>query len=354
MGGVQSSQSNLKGVFNKELNKVENIVNSIINNNDTFKDSSYNFMNSKVCDNYTMVLENKLSKHLKIHLHELSENIYFIPKSNNEVKIKNNVIKKKDICSLISQHYKKTLKLLSLVREVYDFENGGDFSIAGIIYRNLNHNNGMYEISYCGLNQEPLTNGSKVDFKQLKGLDMFVNDFLTESEAKVFISHLRELFGNYSKKRIVRSICEDTIVDASTYQKIYDNIDIKCQKGGGGANNNPNVTRKYNNLLFNIHKNKPIISYELCFDKQKIQVPYDRKIRSLFRKFKDDYTTNIDHLMESVNKLIFYDQHYAKYRLRDLTHDELKAIEIQIKKCIIILFIQSLVNYFKILNYVKK
>jgi hypothetical protein len=357
MGGTQSDQSthsnmNFKGIFHKDLVKISEIVNAIINTNGSFKDSSYNFMNPKVCEKYTMVLESKLSKHLKIHLHDLAENVIFIPKNNNDIKLKKHIVTKKNMCSLICTHYKKTLQILSLIREIYDFENGGDFSIAGIVYRNLGETDEKFEVSYCGSEQQPLINNGddRVDLKNLKGLDSFVNDFLTKEESDVFVLHLKQLFGNVNKKNIAKHICNDTIVNINMYQNIYEDIKVNCNKGGSEKNN----IKKHNALLFKIQKNKPILSYELCFNKEKITKPKDKTLSNLFTKYKEDYLLNIEHILVTIHRLVIYDTKEKNYSLRNLTYEQLISVEKEVKKCIITLFIQSLVNYFKILNHVKK
>jgi hypothetical protein len=369
MGATQSllsdkgnTSSVKKGVFDKDLVKLNNIVSSIITIDNKFKDSSYNFLNSKTCDRYTMVIENNLHKHLKIHLHDVAQNIFFIPKSNDQIKLNDNsTITKKDICSLISGHYTKTLQILSLIREIYDFENGGDFSMAGIVFRNFKVNqDGMLEVSFCGLEQEPLsasTKGGRIDFKQLKGLDTFVNQFLTEQEAHTFVGHLRELFGSYNKKRISESICKDTIVTPKEYKEIYESLNVYCGAGGNSnsdTNNNNGGGKQNSNLMFKVSKNKPIISYELCFDKQKLSTPLKSKTKQLFNKFKTDYETNLKSLFETLNMLVYYDSSKKSYCLNNLTFKELTVVETKVKQCVIIMFVQSLVNYFKILNHVKQ
>lgn len=358
MGATQSllldnSTTTSKGVFTKDLSKLNNIVNSIITNDNTFKDSSYNFLNDKTCNKYTMVIESNLHKHLKIHLHDVAQNIFFIPKSNDDIKLKDNsTVSKKDICNLISGHYTKTLQILSLIREIYDFENGGDFSMAGIVFRNFKVNqDGMLEVSFCGLEQEPLSStksDERIDFKQLKGLDTFVNKFLTEKEAHTFVSHLRELFGLYNKKRITESICKDTIVTTKEYKEIYQNLNVYCGAGGGKQ------TKQHSNLMFKVSKNKPIISYELCFDKQKLTTPLKSTTKQLFNKFKTDYETNLQNVYDTVNMLVYYDSSKKTFCLRNLTYNELKAVETKVKQYVIVMFVQSLVNYFKILNHVKQ
>lgn len=341
-----------RGIFFKELGKVDALVNSIITKNNTFRDNDYNFMNKSVCDKYTMVLGSKLSKHLKLHLQDLASDIYFVPKHTDNIPLKNGEkVTKSELCAIITNHYAKTLRIISMVRNMYDFENGGDYSVAGIIYRNLKQTDGgMFEVSYCGVKQEPLSDNPKVDFSKVKGLDMFINEFLTETEAVVFVKHLRELFGTYRKSNISKLVCQDTLVSLEMYKTIYDEITFpsscinKIQKGG-------DQKRKRSNLFITVEKNNPIISYELCFDKKKITTSFSKRIRDLFKKFKDDYAVNLEHVHGAIHKLVKHDN--GEYTLRDISHDELNAIETEVKRCIIIMYIQCMVNYFKILTYVK-
>lgn len=348
--GVTHSRTKSKpgNVFDRELTKMNSLVNLIITKDGRFQDSEYNFLKPSNCDKYTMVLESSLSRHLKIHLHDLSSDLYFVPKSNEVVKVKGETVTKKDLCNLITTHYSRTLRILSLIREIYDFENNGDYSIAGIVYRNLDHVDGTYQVSFCALQQEPITNFNKVDFKQLKGLNSFVNDFLSETESKVFVEHLKHLLGNFNKKKIAESICKDTLVSKKEYKEIYNDIPIKieCMKGGGDK-------QPTNNLMFHVSKNKPIISYDTCFAKEKMIIPFNYKVRNLFKKFKSDYVHNTEAINVAIHKLIHYDSKIRKYKLRDLTHDQLVAVEKEVKRCIVIMFVQSLVNYFKIFEQVK-
>ena len=368
MGIIQSKDdtdsSKKSNIFAKELDKLEGLVNSVITNDGRFVDKEYNFLDENTCNKYTMVLESSLSKHLKIDLHDLASSIYFVSKDTDNVRLPSGErITKADLCSIITSHYKRTLKMLTLIRQIYDFENGGKFSIAGIIYRNLEQVDGMYQVSTCGVEQEPLVEGDvRVDFKKLKGLNMFVNGFLTEKEADTFTRHLKQLFGNFNKRYIAKLICEDTIVSPKVYKEIYDEIKVQCGGAGGGEAHDSessmslkeNGKRRSQKLLFKVTKDRPIISYDLCFDKQKYLVPHGKRIRELFNKFKTDYLNNIDLVYNVVHKLVVYDFTKGSYKLRDLSHEQITAVEFELKRCIITLFIQSMVNYFKILNHVKQ
>ena len=349
---TDSTSSRKQNVFEKELEKLNSLVNSVITPDGRFADKDYNFLDDTTCSKYTMVLESSLSKHLKIHLHDLASSIYFVPQDNYNVRLPSgDRITKSELCSVITSHYKRTLRMLTLIRNIYDFENGGKFSIAGIVYRNLDQVDGMYQVSYCGEQQEPLTdNESRVDLKKLKGLDMFVNNFLTESEAETFTRHLKQLFGNYNKRYIAKQICKDTIVSQKMYKEIYDDIRIQC----GGESSESTTKRRTQKLLFNVAKDKPIISYDLCFDKKKYIVPHNKRIRELFNKFKIDYLKNLDYVYNIVHKLVVYDFKKGTYKLRDLSNEQITSIELELKRCIVMLFVQSMVNYLKILNHVKQ
>ena len=293
-----------------------------------------------------MVVEDKLQKHLKIHLHELATTIYFVPKANNQLMAKNQTITKKELCSIITSHYTRTLKVLSMIREMYDIENGGDYSLPGILFRNMDNIDGMFQASYCGLNQEPLNGGDRVDFSKMKGLKRFVDEMLTTEEARTFLLHLKQLFGNMNKKRISELICQDTLISLQTYAMIYEGIPINmsCQSGGGLSNEH---------FLFFVGKDKPIISYELCYDKQKMLIPYDKTIKALFIKFKNDYLLNIHNVTTIIHKLISFDKKTKSYKLNDLSHDQLISVEMEMKKSVMIFYIQSMVNFYKIFNHIK-
>ena len=346
MGGSSSTLKASSHVFEKELDKIESLINTIVTKKNTFVDPNYNFANDSVCAKYTMVIENKLSKHLKIHLHDLASSIYFVPKNNDKVHFKNETVTKKDLCTIITSHYTRTLKLLSVIREIYDIENGGDFSLVGILFRNMDNIEGMFQVSYCGMNQEPLDGGDRVDFGKLKGLKRFVKEMLTEEEARTFLMHLKQLFGNMKKRKISELVCKDTLVSLDTYKAIYKDIpiDFSCQSGGAVSDAH---------LLFFVSKDKPIISFDLCYDKQKMTMPYDTTIKNLFKKFKSDYVYNLDKLTTIIHRLIYFHHPSSSYKLKDLSHDELISIEIEVKRTIIVFFIQSMVNYYKIFNYIK-
>jgi hypothetical protein len=426
MGLSPSKEPGLNGVkqpgnvFSKELEKLEGLVNSVITPDGNFMDKEYNFLNDDVCNRYTMVMETALNKHLKVHLHDLAASVYFVPKDNDMVHTKSgDRLTKSELCSVITSHYRRTLRMLTLIRNIYDFENGGKYSLAGIVYRNLDQIDGMYQVSVCATEQEPLDmDENLVDFKKLKGLDMFVNSFLNKGEASTFIRHLKQLFGNYNKRSISRLICEDTIVTPKDYKEIYDDIRVQCGGSSGytgytgytgeyvadGADGVENMSKDTGNdeasvkrvdknkskdaskdaskdkskskgssvvgtkpsslspsgkrwkhrLLFKVGKDRPIISNEMCMDKQKYIVPYSNKMRFLFHKYKTDYIKNIDLVYTVVHKLVLYDFKLSKYKLRDLSYAQVTAIETELKRCVVIMFVQSMVNYFKILNHVKQ
>ena len=196
------------------------------------------------------------------------------------------------------------------------------------------------------MNQGPLDGGDRVDFSKMKGLKRFVDEMLTDMEARTFLLHLKQLFGNMNKRKIADLICKDSLISLETYAIIYDGIPINlsCQSGGGVSNQH---------FMFFVGKDKPIISYELCYDKQKMMIPYDKTIKTHFLKFKNDYMTNLNGITSIIHKLIFFDNTTKSYKLNDLSHDQLLSIEMQLKRNVMVFYIQSMVNYYKIFNYIK-
>ena len=116
--------------FSKDLRSLNQIIDTIVkdNNQDTLGDT---IDDNKDCEKYFFVLESSLKRHLKVDLEELKDSIYVIPK-NVEINYK-----KEDLCSIIANHYKRAINLLQVIKNVYDFENNGKYSIAGICIGNI-------------------------------------------------------------------------------------------------------------------------------------------------------------------------------------------------------------------------
>ena len=150
MGNTISGKLNHENIFEKELSKMNILINDIISNDDLFKNKEYNFLSQDVCENYQVVLEEELSKHLKLDIKSLGASLYIIPKHTDDTDIKLTKYKltKKEVCNKISNHYIKILYIMCLVKYVYNLEKSGDLSIAGIIFRNIKIVDDMMQIYF--------------------------------------------------------------------------------------------------------------------------------------------------------------------------------------------------------------
>ena len=262
-----------------------------------------------------------------------------------------------------------------MIRSIYDLENEGNYSVAGLISKNIKSiDGGILEINYCSSTQEDTnlfttTNATRafVDMKQLKGLNEFVNQILTKEEAKQFVAHYRELFGKSSEKGILRHVCNDTLINNTEYTKIY-NKNFKCLQNGGASTSSSsssssstilpstpynNIINNGQNLHFKIAENNPILNWNLCTMPKKYIMKEDKELQNLIKSFKTHYISNVDTISKIVSDLTYFDKTTNTLELKTLTDFQLNSVENQFKKYIITFYLQSVIDYKTILDYVK-
>ena len=204
MGNLTSKQNeNFKGVFGKELELLNNICYSIINKDtNKFNKNEYNMFMNELNNNHLLILEKNLNKHLKVDLENLNSSLYFVPKQQPNVidfvsdkgmfSKENKFIKKSEIASMIGNHYSSILNMVKTIANVYDIEGGGDYSIAGIVQRNIKLENDLLVVNYCNMPQFDYKDNKKVDkvnFSNLKGIKLLTG-MMTKDEANAFTKHL--------------------------------------------------------------------------------------------------------------------------------------------------------------------
>lgn len=210
MGNITSHTSAQKNVFEEELAVVNGIVTNLIKENDTFYNDDYNFLSKDVCKSYQVLIEDELNKHLKIDIKSLGTALYVIPKNDNE-KLGNLKMTKKELCEKISNHYLKILYILTLVKYVYSIETHGDLSIAGIIFRNVRVLDDIMEINFCDIPHKTFTSQGeevlKIDFSMLEGFKFFVDLVLSKEEANAFLGVVEAIFARSPKQKVRYMIC---------------------------------------------------------------------------------------------------------------------------------------------------
>lgn len=341
-------------VFQEELKKVNELVNNIINTENTFVNPDYNFLSKDVCKRHTLVFESELSKHLKVSLNELGSGMFLIP--NNE-----NSETKQKICKKISSHYMKTLYLLTLIKYVYDLEHHGDYSIAGIVFRNLKIEDDILSIKYCGMAQKDYSRGvstdgmtdKRINFKQLEGLSFFVEYVLDKQESKVFMGAWRAILERKNKNVVKRQLClllNRKTIDrglASSLEEAYKTKYNDAIMLGGSAE-----------LLSSIAKDNPVFLRDYCYDVKQIVVRLGtdscKAVEKTVTTMKKNYQKNINCIEKVMYSLVDVKQRQIKeYQLKDLTKAELEAITDRIKSTICMFYVQSLLDYQNLLDIAK-
>lgn len=348
-----------KGIFGKELQMMNEEIKQVLNERGTFRNKSYNVSLKSICDKYTFVIEKQLYKHIKVDLQDLNSSIYMIPKRRGDVEYENKIVTKQELCHNISDYYNRILRILHVIRSIYDLENDGNYSIAGLIMKNIKTiNGGIVEINYCASNQEdasllttPNVVTTFVDMKQIKGLNEFVNNILSKDEAKTFVGHYKELFGNNSHKIITNMVCNDTLLNNTEYSKIY-NKNFNCKDVMNKSQQQTGGNRPIS-LHFHIKKNNPILNWNLCVFPKKHILKEDKLLLNLIKSFKTHYQTNVNNIHKIIQDLTLYDNTTNSIELKTLTDFQLKAVENQFKKHIMTFFLQSIIDYKAILEYIK-
>lgn len=363
--GNTSSRSLDNKVFKKELSLLNTIVTNIISEKDIFKNSDYNFLSQDVCLKYQVVLEEELSKHLKLSIKSLGTALYIIPKSD-EGKLTKLNLTKKQVCEKVSNHYIKILYIMSLVKYVYNLELDGDLSIAGIIMRNIRILDDIMEINFC---EQPHKNYNvekekayNIDFGKMEGFSFFINYFLDKSEASIFLEIIKSILGRNTKQKVSNIVCryildnKSKINDIRELERLYQvrfNSKIVCRK-----EDKIDKPLSKNNISLNIFVNKdnPILSKELCFSPRKIMIKTStiegKIILNLYKDMKKNYIKNIDKIILILDKLVTKNSN-SNYVLKDIDKRILDGILDEVKVNIKTFYIQSIIDYQNILDKAK-
>jgi hypothetical protein len=339
--GLSSSKCDLpnNNVFKNELNNINILVNDLLNDKNLFKNDYYNLFLSNKCDEVTLINSKRLYRYPKFEVEKLNKSIFLIPNEDLSQS-------KKEMCHFISMHFTRILRVIHIIKNIYNLENNGDMSIGGILLRNIHVKNNMIDILSCKSTQQEMGiyNGDNtVDFSKLTGFSLFVNNFLTPSEKKNLIDQLSEIFNGYNKGKLKKMICRD-IVENKKHNNIH-NTTFQCGGKGGDKGGG-----KSSSVLIKVGPNNPILSWNLCAVRKKTTAILNKDIMNQLKKFKNNYRNTLNEVLQIVNELCVFDEEKKQYMLYNLNEEQLVDIEQRLKQNIIIFFIQSLVDYKTILN----
>lgn len=355
-----------KHVFENDLKNLNALVNSIVSSNDTYKNSDYNFLSKDVCNKYTVVLEEELHKHLKVSLANLGTHLYLFPNNDTNLssKVRGTQISKADICRKISNHYMTILYILCLVKYVYDVEHHGDYSVAGIIFRNIKLSDGIMAIDFCGLPQKDYSTPQyKIDFGRLEGLRFFTDYVLDTHESKVFIDVLKTLLSRGKKSAVREDICNMVRRKQLRKEDIHQMEKLYYTKYGTSLqcsySNIESEHKKRPTLLMKVEKDNPIFLKEFCYNPKRIVVNLNAKsgmhphhVQTAFMTMQDHYRHNVKQIEHLLKRIVQKKTNNA-YELKDITKPELDALITDVKSVIKLFFVQSILDYQHLLDTAK-
>lgn len=364
-------------VFEKDLEYVSMMVNGILDKNNIFKNNDYNFLSKDVCEKHTLVLEDELNKHLKVSLQTVGTSLYLIPNndSNNKQTIKGTKLTKREICEKISNHYMKILYILSLIKYVYDVENHGDYSVAGIIFRNIKVVDDIMAINYCSMPQKDYsqkTQNFKIDFSTLEGMSFLIDYVLSKEESKAFIDIVRSILSRSPRGIVRQQTCaflkhkrlrkEDIRKIEDLYYKRFQtklecpaDSSSKSQQGETMTVKEGDVSLKRPNLHMKVEKDNPVFLKDFCYNVKEIVVMMNRsnnkEVVEAFKSMQNNYKNNIKSIESLMNRLVT--KKGSTFELRDITKYELDDVINEVKSTVKLFYIQSIMDYQHLLDIAK-
>jgi hypothetical protein len=362
----------LHDVFKQELTSLNELVNSILTEDNVFRNSNYNFLSQNVCAKHTIVLEEELGRHLKVKLQSLGTGLYLIPTTDTATTSQGKRISKRDICSKISNHYMRILYVLTLIKYVYDLEHHGDYSIAGIIFRNIKINDGIMSITHCSMPQKDYshnTKDNKIDFGTLEGMSFFVNYVMDNEEGKVFVDVLKAILSRSPRGEVRKTVCGmlaqkklDVTLVRQVEQTFKDKYGSELQCAITAPSSlkelqlQPTVNRKLPNLIMHVEKNNPVFLKDYCYNVNDVIVKVDdansKVVISSFKKMQQNYKINTSNIEKLMNKLVVKSGS-GQYELRDIGKPELDMIVEDVKSTVKLFYIQSILDFQNLLDIAK-
>jgi hypothetical protein len=370
MGGKLSLP--LHQVFKQELVGLNELVNNILTEDNVFRNTNYNFLSQNVCAKHTIVLEEELGRHLKVNLQSLGTGLYLVPTSDNVLTSQGRRISKRDICAKISNHYMRILYLLTLIKYVYDLEHYGDYSIAGIVFRNIKVKDDIMSITHCSMPQKDYSHSSKdnkIDFGTLEGMSFFVTYVMTKDEAKVFLEVLRSILSRKPRGEVRKTICNllrQKKIDSSLLKQIEQAFknkfgsDLQCSSIGNSSvktSNIPSTTsqERLPNLFMRVGKDNPIFMKDYCYNVNDVIIRLDsaqnKLVMNAFKTMQQNYKTNIANIERLMDKFVIKQR--SGYTLKDIGKHELDIIADEIKTTIKMFYIQSIIDFQNLLDIAK-
>ena len=351
-----------KQYFKKEQEVLNTIINSLIDKKNKYINNNYN---EDICENYSIVEESSLKNYLKLEID--GTNLIFIPHAD-KVMIKSKLFKREDLCKEISNQYQIVLKLLVMIKNVYDLDHYGSNSIAGICFKNVRIVGKIIEINYCAvkqmdfdvnaMNSSNSSNSKKhLNFKRVAGISDLYDNFLTLKEKNIFSLTLMNLFKKKSMKKMGSVLsCGDEFISNKEYGELHPKIkEGKCDKLLKDKHNKVVMSSEYL-PEFEVKANAPIFSMNSCLSRARYLITIDeskpiKELLNKYNKVRTDYAKSINKIVEIINKLVY--KKNGKYALYNIESSTLELIIQKIKRELALFYQQSIINYYSLLEFAK-
>lgn len=359
MGASQSSNASTtkpRSILQEDLARLNQIVNSVVTENDIFSNSEYNFLSQDVCKKYQVILESDLNKQLKIDIKSIGESLLLIPREEERQLLDKRGLKKDEICTKIANHYLRILYVLCLIKYVYNIEKHGDLSIAGILFRKIDVTKNTIRIDFCKDEQKDLKNYSgeearMLDVSGLAGFKFFVEYFLEPEEATAFIKTMRHILSRKSNGLLKQDFCEMGAKQFTELEQLYldktKDKTLTCtsvQKGGS------------NRLKMPIARDGPIFEQSWCYSFGSVTIPLaeadGQTALKLYKRMRYRYNKNVKDI-ESLLEGLVEKRGPNDYTLKDITKDDLDGIIMNLKIKVKVFYLQSLIDFQDLLDQAK-
>ena len=348
---------------------LQNIVNNILNEKNTFINPEYNFLSEVVCDQYQIVFEEELAKQMKVELSEYGSTIFLLPRK------KIYRIPKSEICNRISSHYVRILYVLTLIKYIYNLENKGENSFSGILFRNIVVDDNFIHIKYCNSEQFDAfdqTAKRRFNLNKLPGFRFLIQYVLDRNEGKAFLGLLRAMFSRSSKRGIQTQICtafgdgtvskEEMAMLSFMFKRHYGEAlqcrNISMQQRTPAVPEAHTAAHAYvNEPLVKIEPNNPVLDASFCnlVDEKKYIPKNSAQGRALmvgYKQMHEHYQKNLKDIEALVKEIAHCER--GTWVLNDLTSTKLDDIVANTKAHVRKYVFQTLFDYHYMLDIARK
>ena len=324
--------------LNEKYQRLNAVVNSLIDNKNSFKFGDYKSLVDNVCSNVVILIQRDLEKHTNNDdIFDIGKKVHIIPRDY--------VGQDTDgVCSKIAGYYARILKVLLLIKVVLDTENNGDLSFAGIIAKNVTVNEGMMSIAFCNMPHTDQDGATRryvdgVDFEKLESFNYFIKNALGEREHRAFLTNIQLQLSHNTKTKM----CSDPSMSDKQMSLITGRMEFVKDK--------PHCVprKKGASLRLGVEKLNPVFAPSLCFSHQTLIVPSeDPMVKVALEQFHGNYHKTLSSIDVLLGKLVV--EKKGTYELKRVAYNDVVHIETRMKALIKEMHLRTIVDFQNLIN----